>query len=115
MTQPVGTPDDTPTLLGEKDADAQFLEAVGAMQGSGRARVRVRMVLQLYQFGKTRGYKNWRGILWRVELEPNTLAASSFRAALSTFIEAVTTIGPGRVVDALQAALKGAGDGSGKS
>lgn len=106
----VAPTDDRPQLLGEPDADAQFLEAVDAMRAAGRPRVRVRILLQLYRFGKGQRYKNWRGEIWRVELEPSVLAGSNFRTALGTFIEAITKIGPARVVDALQAALKGSGN-----
>ena len=100
-------PNDNPQLLSEPDADAQFLEAVQAMQDARRPRVRVRVILQLYRFGKGQRYKNWRGVIWRLELEPTALAGSNFRTAVSTFIEAMTKIGPARVVDALQAALRG--------
>jgi hypothetical protein len=105
-----GTPvtdNDKPQLMEGPDADAQYLEVIESMRAAGRPRVRLRIVVQLYRFGKTQRYANWRGILWRLDLEPTVLAGSNFRSALSTFIDAVTKIGPARVIDALQAALKG--------
>lgn len=95
-----------PELVEGDTADQQFGEAVHAMQAAKRAKVRVRVLAQLYQFGDKQRYKNWGGVLWRVDLEPNLTAAANFRASLSAFFEAVTTIGPAKVVQALQEARK---------
>jgi hypothetical protein len=107
MTTTQGTPTDNPQLLDDESADAQFLEAVEAMRAASRPKVRVRVLLQLYRFGVGQRYKNWRGQIFRLELDPTIMAASNFRTALSMFFEALTTIGPAKVVDALQAAMKG--------
>jgi len=98
---------ENPQLLDDQSADGQFLEAVASMREAARPKVRVRVLLQLYQFGAKQRYKNWRGLIYRLELDPTVMAASNFRTALSMFFEALTTIGPARVVDALQQAMKG--------
>lgn len=98
---------DNPQLIDEQSADAQFMEAVDAMRLASRPKVRVRVLLQLYRFGKGQRYKNWRGLIYRLEVDPTVMAASNFRTAVSMFFEALTTIGPARVVDVLQAAMKG--------
>lgn len=95
-----------PELIQGDTADGNFIETVGAMQAAKRAKVRVRVLAQLYQFGPKQRYKNWSGVLWRLDLEPNLTAAANFRASLSAFFDAVTTIGPTRVVQALQEAVK---------
>lgn len=107
-SSPAGTVPDTtaPELVEGQDADTLFLETVAAMRAATRPKVRVRLLTQLYQFGEKQRYKNWPGVLWRVDLDPNLIAAGNFRASLSAFIEAVTTIGPARVVEALQEAVK---------
>ena len=98
--------EDAPELLDGPDADQQFSEAIDAMRAAKRLKVRLRVLVQLYAFGETQRYKNWKGVLWRLDLEPTVLAGSNFRAALSTFFEAVATIGPAKVVDALKRAVE---------
>lgn len=98
---------DNPQLLDDQSADAQFLEAVDAMKAAARPKVRVRILLQLYRFGAGQRYKNWRGLIYRLEIDPTVMAASNFRTALSMCIEAMTTLGPAKVVDVLQQAMKG--------
>lgn len=86
------------------EADQQFSEAIDLMRAAKRAKVRTRILVQLYAFGEKQRYRNWRGVVWRLDLEPTVLAGSNFRAALSTFFEAVGSIGPARVIDALKRA-----------
>lgn len=99
--------DGAPELLDGPDADAEFSEAIDLTKIAKRAKVRVRVLVQLYAFGPKQRYRSWRGVLWRLDLEPTILAGSNFRAALSTFFDAVATIGPARVVDALKKAMEG--------
>lgn len=109
MAQNAGTivDDDAPELLGEPDADAQYSEAIDLAKAAKRPKVRVRILVQLYAFGEKQRYRNWRGVVWRLDLDMTVLAGSNFRAALSTFFQAVGTIGPARVVDALKKAMEG--------
>lgn len=101
---------EAPELLDpERDPDRQFSEAIDVMRSEKRPRVRVRVLVQLYRFGKGQRYKNWKGVLWRLDLEPTVLAGSNFRAALSTFFDAVATVGPARVVEALKRTMQGEG------
>jgi hypothetical protein len=93
-----------PELLDAPEAEQLFAEAIDAMQTARRGKVRVRVLAQLYRFGPGQRYKHWRGVQWRVDLDPTLTAAANFRASLAAFFEAVSTIGPGRVVEALQRA-----------
>ena len=107
MTQARTTVNDSaPELLEAPDADQQYREAIDAMTAAKRPKVRVRILAQLYRFGKGQRYVNWRGVVWRLDLDPMILAGTNFRAALSTFFDAVSTIGPAKVVDALQRAME---------
>lgn len=105
-TQAAAAGDDNPELLDGPNADQQFSEAIDAMRAAKRPKVRLRVLAQLYGFGESQRYKNWKGVIWRLDLEPTVLAGSNFRAALSTFFEAVATVGPARVVDALKRAIE---------
>lgn len=96
-----------PELLDEPDADAQYSEAIDLARAAKRGKVRVRILVQLYAFGEKQRYRNWRGVVWRLDLDQTVLAGSNFRAALSTFFQAVGTVGPARVVDALKNAMEG--------
>lgn len=97
---------ENPALLEDPSADAQFLEAVDAMRAASRPKVRVRVLLQLYRFGVGQRYKNWRGQIFRLEIDPTVMAASNFRTALSLFFDALSQIGPARVVQALTEAMR---------
>lgn len=98
--------DMTPELLDAPNADQQFSDAIENAKLNKRPRVRLRVLLQFYVFGKPQRYKNWKGVLWRMELEPTVLAGSNFRAAFSMFLQGISTIGPAKVIDALSAAMK---------
>ena len=98
--------EETPQLVDDENADAQFIETMENARGEGRGKVRVRMLLQLYRYGRGQRYKNWRGLIYRLDLEPNLMAAGNFRTALNMFITALTTLGPAKVVDALQSAMR---------
>ena len=99
---------ENPELIESPEADGQYLEAVETMRLAKRGKVRVRVLTQLYSFGETQRYKNWKGVIWRLDLEPTVIAGSNFRTALATFFEAVTTIGPLQVIHVLQQASTGA-------
>lgn len=95
-----------PTLVEGQDPDGQFAEVVEAMRGAKRGRVRVRLLLQLYRFGEGKRYLNWRGQLWRVDVEPTLLDAANFRTSVGAFVRAVTAVGPAKVIAALEEAVK---------
>lgn len=86
-----------PTLV---DADQQFGQVVTTMRAARRARVRLRVLAQLYDFDAQR-YKNWSGVIWRLDLEPTAAASTSVREALGAFVAAVARVGPLRVIAAL--------------
>lgn len=95
---PRAVPDQTP--------EEQYAEAIAEARKHKRPRVRTRLLVQLYSVADGR-YKNWRSIIRRLDLDLTVLASSNYRAALDVFVEAVSTVGPAVVVDALKGAMGG--------
>lgn len=98
--------DTAPTVLDQPDVDQQFIAAIDMMKLAKRAKVRLRVIVQLYCFGEKQYYRNWKGLVWRLDLEPSVVSGSAFRAALSTFFLAIGTAGPARVAETLRVMME---------
>jgi len=92
----------------DSDADQQFAEQLEVCRTFHRNKVRVRVLAQLYHPGPRQRYHNWRGQLWRLDIDAEVAAGRNFRVALEVFFRALTTVGPLQVIHLLHQACQGA-------
>jgi hypothetical protein len=89
-----------PVELTPSDADAQ----VQALLNESGEPIRIRILAQLYD-RTDRNYDLWRGVNWRLKVEPSFDNIRRVRRALQACMEALAVLGPEQLCHVLAAAM----------
>lgn len=100
---PIGTIEDT-SLAAAQGPEASLRQAADSAEAAGKPLL-VKVGLHLYDT-KRQNYIGWKGQSWKASLA-NAEAARVFRNALAVFFEALSLVGPARLIAVLRREIDG--------
>lgn len=109
MTDAPGTVPAAPAILTQgSEAEEQFARlAEHARTTSPHDRVKVRLLGQLY-YPTGNAYRHWRGVSFRLALEPQVEVGRALMEALGVALHAISVLGPEQVCHVLRQAVQAA-------